>query len=535
MAAQAGLAIAANAFAPIGLADVVFRAGKDVLELFLKVRDAPKGLALALSAVRIVENAIAEASLYLTELSASDFVHEDHVAIPDITFILQNCHAEFNKLGNITKAASATPNDGWSLLWKRRTVFALNDKEIERSQRRLHRYAQALTTTLSVAKGRNQILLRNQLSSTRSDMVKASDNVLQHVAISEQVISSSVTKAAQDAKAEISASLDNMQDIVQMQTADSRAQHRQGLASIHKGFQRNRLRQSVAMNQQLREIKRHGRQLKQIHQTVMSSMTIIESTNNSIQFVGFNTEELLLPLLLVKSQLAKIIPTLSQLNKISISSAELHWLREALNGLIADASFSLHHGDKKTFILRSRASPSPRRQVHTSIGHEDAATLSSASRHVWGDAHALETAIGTLVVNVHRSNGPIMTTTINFAFTPRLEVCNTGFHTLFMQQPYMPRALKQLHVYRVLSHEHKVFDIIENEDTLALQDLLRRQDVSLFDCSTEGLSLALVSLSYLLKILWNKADSFQWAFRRMRPKSFGFLLDQGAHVENYSR
>lgn len=503
MAAQAGLSIAANAFAPIGLADIVFRAGKDVLELFLKIRDAPEGLALLLSAVRIVENAIAEASLYLTELSASDFVHEDHVAIPDITFILQNCHVEFDKLRTIIDATTVAPNDGWSLFWKKKTAFALNEKEIDRSQTRLHRFAQALNTTLSVVKGRNQILLRNRISTARSDVLHASDHVLHRVDLSEEIIRSSITTAANDTKAGVKGSLHSMQNALQHQIADLNTQHRQGLASIDNGLQLNHIRQSVAMSQQLREIKRHSRQLKQIHQTVISTMTITEPMTDSIRIEGFNIEELLLPLLLVKSQLAKVIPTLSQNNKIPMSSLELHCLGEALDDLIADASLSQCHADRIASFPCSSRLTLKRTRMHGSgnLGH--AATSSSDSRRVWGDTHTMKTTIVTMVLDIHRSNDPISGTTLTteFAFTPQIHICNTGFNTVFMQQPNISSALKQLHVYRVLPHDHKVFGIIRNEDLVALQDLLFHHGISLLDCNEKGQSLALVGLSNILKVL----------------------------------
>lgn len=153
MAAQAGLSIAANAFAVVGLADVVFRAGKDVIELLFKIHDAPAALSSLIDAVRVLEGAIAETRSYISDLAASDFVSVDHAVVPDIVFLLQKCQHEFNHLSLLTTATATTPQDGWKLLWKKKAVFALNEKEIERAQRKLERYTQALNTIVLASEG----------------------------------------------------------------------------------------------------------------------------------------------------------------------------------------------------------------------------------------------------------------------------------------------------------------------------------------------------------------------------------------------
>lgn len=149
---QATLSAVANAFAPIGLTDVVFRAGKDVIELLLKIHDSPTELSHLISSIQVLESAIAETRAYLDDFAASRFVSDD-AAVPDITYILQRCQSEFDQLRRIADATTAGPNDSWLLLWRKKASFALNEKDIERSQRRLERYAYALDTALSANKG----------------------------------------------------------------------------------------------------------------------------------------------------------------------------------------------------------------------------------------------------------------------------------------------------------------------------------------------------------------------------------------------
>lgn len=475
MSATAGLSIAANAFAPIGLADVAFRVGRDVIELILKIRNAPVALNSLVHALRSLENAIAETRAYLVDFADSDFVYEDEATIPDLTFILQSCQSEFDRLRSVIHSSKPDSADTWLLTWRKRTAFALNEKEIDRCHQRLDRLTCALNTTLSASKGRNQVLLRNQLSLVRSDNRHANDKLFQRIARSDSVI---------------------------VDALDS-----------------------------------HSQKLDQIHETVMrmASITIKETSDNTIELFGTNSEDLLLPLLLVKSQLSKIIPILSRGGKTKLSSSELKWLQDELNCMVSDAS---------TGSCRSFSTSSPPRyssiasfdrlgQVNMAGRGEKPAILSDSSdpdvaksdvstQHKSQETHSFDTPVGTLCLKYDRDpahttlNSPSeKTTTIRFAFIPRLEVQDIGFISLITRQENNMPISRQLRTYRVLRRRTDVMNLIREDDVRSLQAALSRREITPFDCNKYGEPLALLAL---------RANS---------KRVFNLLLNEGGCVQAY--
>lgn len=151
--AATGLSVAANAFAPIGLADVAFRAGKDLYDKLTKFRNAPKEVDNLLDIVKRLDTAIASVKIYLTEFGVSQYVTQDHQPLPDTDEILQGCASEFTKLNVALGAAEVTPSDGWTLQWMKKARFVLSEEEVVKSQRILDSYINALNPILAIHQG----------------------------------------------------------------------------------------------------------------------------------------------------------------------------------------------------------------------------------------------------------------------------------------------------------------------------------------------------------------------------------------------
>lgn len=233
--AAAGLSLAANSFAPIGVADVAFRAGKDLYDKLSKFRNALEEVGNLLNTVKTLDAAIASVNLYLIEYGNSQYVTHDHQPLPNTDEILQGCASEFTKLSIALGAAEITSSDGWKLQWMKRSRFVLSEEEIVKSRRILDSYINALSPILSVhqatyleepytvASGcltcdrRNQIVLRQQLESARTDSGAAHNAIIeqtisstnatqQHVANSSRAIQHAVTSTAQITQSTIQSS-----------------------------------------------------------------------------------------------------------------------------------------------------------------------------------------------------------------------------------------------------------------------------------------------------------------------------------------
>lgn len=147
MAAE--LSVAANAFAVVGLADVVFRQGKDLVDLLVKVKRADDDVKELQNELQALESRIVEVRLFAAEFQASPFVIEDQRVLPYLDLILRGCEHEFNLLHGIVSAAMK-PADGWLRQLGRRVGWALKDQKVVQSRQQLEKYKSELTAALSI-------------------------------------------------------------------------------------------------------------------------------------------------------------------------------------------------------------------------------------------------------------------------------------------------------------------------------------------------------------------------------------------------
>ena len=85
------LSAAANAFAVVGLADVVFRAGTQLYDVLNRARAASKSIPQLLSTLKCLTAIIAEVRAFAKEFEQSPFALEDkQTLLPELETILKD-------------------------------------------------------------------------------------------------------------------------------------------------------------------------------------------------------------------------------------------------------------------------------------------------------------------------------------------------------------------------------------------------------------------------------------------------------------
>lgn len=312
--------------------------------------------------------------------------------------------------------------------------------------------------------------------------------------------------------------IDAQQTVLKTSVTGLLLEQRHRIDSVHRDLQRAHSQQLSATSRQLRESKRQGHQLNRICGTLMhmASIDVRESANGITEIVGLNMEELLLPLLLVKSQVAKIIPSLIREGQLILSTEELRWLQGELAALIREAKSSQYGSTE----MNARDHHNPKREKKTSSHRSLSAD--TGSRHVSSSmlntkdsrtVHSFSTPAGTVCLTMTRKVGQCahdgsrstdVMTTVQFAFIPRLELCDVGFTAFFSRQEETTIRHRQWRGYKILPANSEVFEIIRNDDAQALQDMIRQRKIFPSDCTTRGQSLAHVSCTIVSPLSFAK-------------------------------
>ena len=113
MADDGAISVAANAFAVIGMADVVFRSGKHLYDMYSRARNAPASMAQLLDELRASTSIIAHVRIYLHEFESSAQVYAGtggH-SFPQIKTILTLLGHEYDILAKLLQEAQPSSSE----------------------------------------------------------------------------------------------------------------------------------------------------------------------------------------------------------------------------------------------------------------------------------------------------------------------------------------------------------------------------------------------------------------------------------------
>jgi hypothetical protein len=151
MSALDNLSIASNVLQVIGFADTVFRAGKDLYELFDRSRNASRNIALLLLDLQAPLSVVAHVRVFISEYASSPFALDDGHTVPNIQTILSLIEQDFRHLRGLVTQSISSRQEGWFSLLPFHLRWALNEHEVATSRQRLGQYVLNLTAALSVS------------------------------------------------------------------------------------------------------------------------------------------------------------------------------------------------------------------------------------------------------------------------------------------------------------------------------------------------------------------------------------------------
>jgi hypothetical protein len=147
---MAALSVTANAFAIVGLADLVFRHGRDLYELCERAQSASRSISRLLAELRVVTSIVAHTRIFVHDFESSLFALEDSLTLPHIKSILTLCGQEFEVLTANFVSTQAQASDGWTTQFLKCFKWALDEQSVEQSCQRLQRLSTSLTAALSL-------------------------------------------------------------------------------------------------------------------------------------------------------------------------------------------------------------------------------------------------------------------------------------------------------------------------------------------------------------------------------------------------
>lgn len=146
------LSVAANAFAVVGLADVAFRYGRELVELVVKLKQTDQDVDNLLVELRILASLLARVRILVEDSRTSSVTQQNQGAWIELELIIKGCQNEFSLLQEILAVAQA-PVAGWLGQSRRKANWVLKDSRLTQSFERLQRHETQLVTTLSVLGG----------------------------------------------------------------------------------------------------------------------------------------------------------------------------------------------------------------------------------------------------------------------------------------------------------------------------------------------------------------------------------------------
>ena len=151
VSAMEKLSVAANAFAVVGLADVVFRLGIEALDLYSRCRNASKNVPRLVADLKTLGDIVAQVRAFVDEYNRSPYMLEDsQVLLPQLETALQDCKRELEELKGAVENTKNDASDGWFKRWSKGLSWALDDQKILGSCQQIERYNVVLNTALSL-------------------------------------------------------------------------------------------------------------------------------------------------------------------------------------------------------------------------------------------------------------------------------------------------------------------------------------------------------------------------------------------------
>lgn len=161
MAALVSLSTAANVAAMISLADMAFKTGTQVFDLYRRYRDASSSMSQIVDEIRAATSNTAQVRIFMQEFEASAFAIDNGHILPQIQQLLCLIDQEFKLLKKLMEDTRPCPSGSWLDLFQQVTShirWSLDEYKVKTSCTHLHRLSTHMNNALGIT-GRSVALI----------------------------------------------------------------------------------------------------------------------------------------------------------------------------------------------------------------------------------------------------------------------------------------------------------------------------------------------------------------------------------------
>jgi len=138
-----------NAFAVVGLADVVYRLVVDVADLYRRCRGSAKEASILLNQLKDLSGVVVQVRNYVDEHKQDPSCAAHALTVlSHIESTLQDCQKELTELGSLAETALVSQGRGWIEKWTKGFSWAWYYQSMLTSCQRLESFKLSLTAML---------------------------------------------------------------------------------------------------------------------------------------------------------------------------------------------------------------------------------------------------------------------------------------------------------------------------------------------------------------------------------------------------
>ncbi|KAH7062614.1 hypothetical protein B0J12DRAFT_645935 [Macrophomina phaseolina] len=564
MASADVFSVAANSFSVVGLADVVFRCGKQVYEAVAKMQQVSADVEQLLTEVKDLEETVVRINMFSNDLDQAKLPQRDKRIVGNINGLLARVHQEFVLIRDKASGWQTYQAKGFFGRFSGNAKWVWSQQDITLACRRLKKLRENLDSVVSLAGSHIELNVLDSVHSVQKAMaVNQSDVKAEISSVNDRIKDTNtiIAGGVQDMKKNIDSSAERQLTHLNELRADttraqilieSRSTHVEMMIE-HKAVESmNRLstlRSDVASNQEelittlSNQVVQYAQMMDDMKNTIA---TMIASPGQS--FFTFDGPSLLgvrHPLDLLWSEISSSLPTPQFELGLHLTEPEVQWMQRQFHLLLADVceqSARAHRGaaagcntcfnndaTNKDHQFRNGEPTSGTTASQDGRPKGTEAVLEHSSKQTQDINKIRRNDTGVLILryqqwrNSEGASGMSRESTsfrLQFAFLPPPEARRgvSGIQTTFEMTQLEERVSVPPHIrtWNVVPWDAPVFRLVRLDDVKGLQNLFLTKKASPFDRNVYGDSLMYEAVEY---------ESLE---------ALRFLIDQGLKFQDIS-
>lgn len=516
---MADLGATANAFAVVGLADIVFRTSTDLYELLTRCRSASKSASQLLFELRSLSAIVAQVRIIAAEEKRESGISDDGQALlKEVEAILGDCERELGGLREAALSAVTKSGDGWLKQWVGNLGWALDDQRVAKACQQLERHKTALIAAHSVIGRHNALVIRAEVQKTR-DGVEQTQTIckdgFQKLGSSLETISTTVSQDLDKVCVSIQAGKETNERTLSKIEAT--------IAGGQRAFNAVQRQQESSTSRVLARIDDVESNLSK----QLAALSLPSATIKDVYFEGPCLDRIVLPLMLMQTNLVQAVKALFAAGKVKADRSDIDWIQDEFDHLLVCS----HEAAAKVNRDKSYRPNTLEQETPFSTGYERHVGRERRDRYLRKDRTAVitkfcqslsdrksmftfrnryefKTETGKLIVDSKVNNTKdlqhgmrLQLLVFRFSMLPRKAISKSGVsimickhETIDIEQPRIARMVQSLNV---ISNESRAVEFAQANDVRGLRKLFTEKKASPFDYDQAGNSLLYVRRLFL--------------------------------------